>query len=519
MIMKERGKYNLRKRILTYGMYCMASFLIPNILLFDLYNRNHVNSILIFSHVILVAVLLFVTGFFLFIIFKCVVGSVEGALLLAMYFWLSFWLFGGIQRMVQSLSIPLNPISLIALMLMGIIIIAVVFRRYKPPFHKIRPAFNVLVICIITIFTLNVAPAVNHEVTIVRARNQLNEQQVEGGLYLKREFNVESDLPKPDIYWFHMDGMVSIEMLDYFWGTSNDYLREELYQRGFVIYNDAKLNASNTMIAIAALFSPAFYDSFYGERMVSVENKLTEERVLAMNTEMAQMGLTYADDIIPYFELFVALLAGGYEIINTRPHSGVMPNSFEHLTGNQSFITRQWEGLLRGGLMELISLTTPISLPLENIEQVPLMRSHLEGDPEPLARFVWIANVDAHMLDLALRVDPTVTERDPTRYDLYPLGFERAAQFMIMKIDEILERNPHAVIVIQSDHGIHVQSTQQYMLDQGYSLDQVLDLAHSVFSAVRIPDEYGGIEAPIAPLNITRELVNRFVGENYELLP
>jgi hypothetical protein len=57
------------------------------------------------------------------------------------------------------------------------------------------------------------------------------------------------------------------------------------------------------------------------------------------------------------------------------------------------------------------------------------------------------------------------------------------------------------------------------MYGQGYTKEQIVELMHSVFSAVRIPDEYGGLDEPIAPLNITRELINRFVGDNYELLP
>jgi len=86
-------------------------------------------------------------------------------------------------------------------------------------------------------------------------------------------------------------------------------------------------------------------------------------------------------------------------------------------------------------------------------------------------------------------------------------------------IDVILESNPNAVIVIQADHGIHNPGFHVDLLEFGYTEEDIMRLNFSVMSAKRIPPEYGGIEAPIAPLNITRELINRFVGENYELIP
>ena len=54
------------------------------------------------------------------------------------------------------------------------------------------------------------------------------------------------------------------------------------------------------------------------------------------------------------------------------------------------------------------------------------------------------------------------------------------------------------------------------LLDLGYTEDQLMDLWLSVMSAVRIPQQYGDLDEPVDPLYITRLLVNRFVGENYE---
>lgn len=57
------------------------------------------------------------------------------------------------------------------------------------------------------------------------------------------------------------------------------------------------------------------------------------------------------------------------------------------------------------------------------------------------------------------------------------------------------------------------------LLAEDFTEEEDIHLHHSVMSAVRISEQYGGLDMPLDPRNITRELVNRFVGENYELLP
>ena len=86
-------------------------------------------------------------------------------------------------------------------------------------------------------------------------------------------------------------------------------------------------------------------------------------------------------------------------------------------------------------------------------------------------------------------------------------------------IDLILEQDPNAVIVIQSDHGLHIPDTQEFLQEQGFSDEELFLLINSTMSAVRIPEQYGGLGEPLDPRNISRELVNRFVGPNYQLLP
>ena len=475
-----------------------------------------------FVHVLILWMFFAVAGLALFILFRVAVAGVEGALVLSLMFWLSFWLFDVLLNLSRIFTSLIGPRRLMALLFIFFVAAPFIVRRLKSPFMKGRPVFNTLAVCLIGMFFVNLVPGVSHEVSIARAREQMAKTRgsEEMPFYIKKDFKIDPDLPSPDIYWIHIDGLMNIETVEDFWGLCYEHFREEIEGRGFLIYKEATLNAGSTYPALTALLSPGFYDSFFGELLVRKEALLEIERREALRRELAQVGLTYAEDVMPYLELFHGLALKGYAI--SAPVWGEMPTSFEHLVrddvrGNRGW----WVSMQEGYLPELLALATPLDIRVE-IERLPNEVAHLEDGVEPVARFAWRIIHEAHMHNigiLAMEKDPTLAGRDYTRYDLYPLGFEGAIENALRQIDEIFERNPYAVIVLQSDHGFHFFETQQHLLEQGYSLEQVLELNRSAFSAVFIPQKYGGLEAPLAPLNISRELMNRFVGENYELLP
>jgi hypothetical protein len=43
-------------------------------------------------------------------------------------------------------------------------------------------------------------------------------------------------------------------------------------------------------------------------------------------------------------------------------------------------------------------------------------------------------------------------------------------------------------------------------------------MQNQVMSAVRIPETWGGLQEPLDPLDISRVLVNRYVGSNYAMV-
>ena len=518
--MFKKGR-KLDKSCLRKIMYYLSSILMPSILLFVLYNRNHGLNHIVFFHVLIIAGILAISGLLLFVVFRLVTKSMEGALVLALLFWLSFWLYETLLEFLRRLlPVIFLPSRVFVLLLLGIIgVLMLIFRIKKPPFEKIEPAFNILALCLIVMFLFNFIPGANHEITRVKTRAEIARLEYgERPFHIKREFYIDSTLSHPDIYWFHMDGLMSIETVERFWGLNYDHFREELHSRGFLIYENAELNGGFTTSVMPALLSPAFYDSFWSEQLDKVETMLVDEReAYLFGQALASIGLEGYDDLSSYFELFSAFFAGGYEMV-IHTYFEYLPTSFEQLVGGERIGGRGWQLFTRSQLPGLIAMTTPIPMIWhQTIGGYDDRVMHLENI-EPVASFTWFELMDAHMLSMEHRVAEPTEVPNHMRYDLYPtLGFEFAFWRMINEIDVILERNPDAVIVLQSDHGFHLEEIQHHLLEQGYTMEQVLELTHSVLSAVRIPEEYGGLEEPIAPLNITRVLVNRFVGENYEL--
>ncbi|MBN1892265.1 MAG: hypothetical protein JW780_05735, partial [Clostridiales bacterium] len=93
------------------------------------------------------------------------------------------------------------------------------------------------------------------------------------------------------------------------------------------------------------------------------------------------------------------------------------------------------------------------------------------------------------------------------------------SKVLINVIDLILENDPDAVIILQSDHGINCMPQTAFddaFGEENYDINLLLN---STMSAIRVPGKYQNGDEEYAmstPLNISRYLVNRFVGKNYD---
>jgi len=493
-------------------IYYITACLLPNIFLFFQFNQNRVGNIFVVSHVLILAGIFAIAGLLALIVFKHATGSIEGAFLLSIFSWLCFWLFQSILGLLSRV-LPITR-HYVVLLIIGICIVAItiIIRRFKPPFAKIKPLFQILTLSVLILFVMNLIPGISHMITLYQGRRAADEDSYS----IREEFIIDSNLPSPDIFWLHVDGMLSLKTIEKYWDWDFDFFRDELTERGFLIYENASLNTGATALALPALLSPEFYDSFYGELLKSTERYLRDAKFSTIEEELAKVGLDYYWDLVPYFELFNAFLSRGYSIEIINNLHGKLPWTFEHLKTPNYFLGL-WHSSRFADLPVLLELTTPIKMSyFLTYYRFSNDYMQLDSEDESLANFNWLSiNWMSHYYSTS----PVYWQGGYIMEAPYPSNIEENISWFLEIIDEYIENNPNTVIVLQADHGIHIDLFQVHLLDRGYTLDEVLKLYHSVFSAVRIPQEYGGLDAPIAPLNITRELVNRFVGKNYELLP
>jgi len=547
-------------------LHSAAAILFPNMFLFDLYNRNFVLNHIPFINTLIIAGVLSIISFAVFFAFRLIVKSYESAIIMIFLFWTKFWFWGQMYSVVNNLIESFTTQLLLIFLFIIFCVVTISVRRYSPKLNKVSLVFNVLSVCAIVFFIINFAPGLRREVRIIIATRSDN------ALAFMKDFNVDHTLPTPDIYWIHMDGMMSMETVETFFDIPVDTLRDELGKRNFNIYENAELYGGYTKFSLPALFSPAFYDSGYGAILNDVNNMLAVQRHPLLSNRLAQHGFGPSDML--YNETLNALAEKGYYIVPIAQYWGPFMTLYpfdrfycwgiEAQTEADKYI-RIGDTFAKGfiDLFELLSVTTPLAPLMELLQQliteiterdlIPVTERIWTSVPEhtervnfitentlntPHERFIYRALVDSlsapspkftfmtYHFTHPYRWDyPTmnpwydqITEDTP-RLDLHNQVYEYASLVMLNSIDEILERNPNAVIVIQSDHGIHLTDHQEYLLDLGYTEAEILELQFSVMSAVRIPEQYGCLGAPLAPLNISRELVNRFVGENYTLLP
>ncbi|MCL2839406.1 MAG: hypothetical protein FWE05_01420 [Defluviitaleaceae bacterium] len=527
-------------------LYVISASFIPLIFLLNLYSQNVHRANLSFNHLLVWMMLFFIGGLIVYFIYKIIVDDFKGGLLISLLFWVGFWFFENIHTILSRIIDSFPRIFTLALLFVILLVFCAIFLKFKASSLKLKNiffngvlGFRVVFFGLCVLVFFNFAPVVWREIQFYVARRERE-------IYFSRNFYVDSELPSPDIYWLWVDGTLSLEVFEQFFNESKDWARAGFENRNFQIYEYGYMAAAGTVTAFPALFSPNFYDSIYGEILSSFRHYLNYEpdfddsrRNVEILNALSGYGLNIYSDVILNSEFHWALIAADYEIYNIlvppapftsapfhRHYNNVHSETISHFYFNDyNLISNGYQYLFHGNYRELFNLTTPLSLlparssrsSIEFVIDESIVMPHYAT---PLSRNIYrsILNIFDSKLSTFTLVWFPYTHHIPYSSQLgrHTIMFET----VFSTIDLILEHNPNAIIVVQSDHGIHNAAIyQRELLELGYTHEEVLILFESAFSAVFIPEQYGGLDAPLHPLNISRELVNRFVGQNYELLP
>jgi len=543
-------KKKTKKQILYKIIHYITIMAMPNIFLFNVYNQNH--SHIQISHVLILATILAIVSVLGERVIRLLTRSCEGSFLSIFLFWILFWFF---ESLWSRLLLGNSRAVFIAILLFIQMCLVVLFRALSEKLQKGRVTFIALAGVTFVLFLFNSFPIFAALTTNLLFSNTENNWQV------RRYFEIDSTLPNPDIYWLHMDGMISFDNVEYYFDATTDGSRERLLDLGFMINENAEIATRNTPTGVSALLSPDFYDSYLHDLFLEGRYLLGTERIIFYDEMFEHDGISFANDLAPYHELFHAFLEIDYSITmiaSFTPNVYTVIDQFYCLRRTDDMFAVKDEYLEQSkerhfladalDLIELMVMKTPVPGRLANLvsgesdinwQAIPSNYSivdsltentlnlhherqlyqalihHIETTHTNSPLLTYITLDFAHAWGWEWQVDGDVSSED---FHLYPISHEYSLYVMFSMIDMILERNSDALIVIQADHGIHFDPTHYALLDAGFTEEEVLRLYNSTISAVRIPEQYGGLDTPLDPLNITRELVNRFVGENYQLL-
>ena len=554
-------------------LYLCAAAALPCIFLFYLFNGNKYMNYLFISHFLLAALVLALVSTLLFFLFRKITASAEGAVLMLLPWWLWFWFFGAMANTLDA-YLPRHAYLLLfaaIVLLMGGL--AVCFARLRGALSGKAGIIWGLAIVICGLFLMNVVPALYTELYLP-LRASFKDKPYD----IKTEFTVDLNLPSPNIYWLHVDEGMGFSAVEKYFNDPQEGLKAELTSRGFVLNESAHLNGGYTDSALPAMFSPNFHDSYYGAVLSQNEHLLRRERNTNINKTLNEDGVYLHDDIIPRHELFQAFAAKDYRQIHiagytrrflplidilydTRPGYTEKPlfmaGSEDSSWSSDNDKYSDFRGILKASTpltivladrvetghgtavpyyeeaVDYLAAQTILGLPREGEtlrDDIPVWRMLMDSFAVAGPKICYVEIYVPHALSdgrgyTKLYQTGQITNPSPdNNYNvdlLYLPQYKYGMEVLLLTMDLILAHDPTAVIMAQGDHGIHIMDSQWYMLDSGKTQAEIIEMNHSTISALRIPDEYAGF-APWAkaanPLNVSRLLVNSYVGPNYDLL-
>lgn len=376
----------------------------------------------------------------------------------------------------------------------------------------------------------------------------------------KTTFMLDDATPSPNVYWFLCDGMLGFDAMEQYFGDDQKQLTEELTRRGFGINRNATFEAGHwTRIAIPALMCPDYYDAYLSDLLKSNEKAvgmrdrtdlgldnareynetISAFRLKGYTTTVISINGPYFYPTTDFFYYIDARFQSPQDYVTVpklvaniqhenEPYDdarlyayqlgeiflgGIPGLLYDKLFPSSNMVEKALEtdfsgasDILLGGNYGKINTALVISL-YDAIHSPAVASPKLVMIHDFLGHFPFDMDENGNLVENA---DDIASYAGQHTY---------AGKVLINMIDLILEADPDAVIVLQADHGLHTMTSEQ--ITDAFGSDAVLDIWNSVFSAVRIPEKFqhGDEQALLSnPLNISRYIVNHFVGNNYSYL-
>jgi len=397
----------------------------------------------------------------------------------------------------------------------------------------------------------------------------------------KKNFYTDYSISEqPNVYWIHCDGMLNFSTVEKYFGDSQDAFREELRSRGFTINEIANFEANrSTTVAVPALFCPDFYDHYLSDM---IRDPSSDHRALTLKSQAVLREARLNNETISAFtakgyEINTVALIDQYFFPTTDAfYFPLDTDGCGHFTKcigllypyklakqprltevqamecinrsevNTFMLTFFRPGASLFGLKKMApedlfaSYSTSAEVMSPVLTNAELSALFMNGDAsvshayfaQALARILNEAPEDRPQFNLLMSIlfhDPYIFDENgmlmenssPGDAKNYYKQHVYGSMVLINMIDMILLKDPDAVIILQADHGLNAHYEWELDRSFGEGNYDLLELGNSTMSAIRIPERYQNGKEGYAiqnPLNISRYLINSYVGKNYDYL-
>lgn len=548
----------------------VSGIFVPLIRLFFLYNRNA--SYVPYMGVLVVMGLIIVMFSALFWLVMLIFKSPLSAFLSCLIGWITIESVRPLGQWLGSqLGLQHNRMLLICLLAV-ILIVAVCFltKRIQKPIESIS---RISILFFGILFFLNAGRFFCEALTAHRAQSQ-------SAIY-KTSFIItqpKDEYSHADVYWLHLDGMMAPEAFEKYFNVKQNALINGLNARGFERNRtSSKSPFRSTDVALPALVSPYFYDHFLDDERSSLDAaRETSARfsvyrdVIAKARLQKEMLGAFAQAGYNTVSVSPAAYESHYMTISDKSYSvsknasgkafvslSLLHDDYEQVCVKGDSFSAYFDNLLLDSFLD--EYMTPFSTAIQflysdkdNIygETEDITQSVLETESGILSpafdRDYWAARnatiayavneaamneqPDMIMLYLTDTHPPCIYDNNGQAIPLkeqrmlsaYKGSYAYFSEILLTIVDHILLQDPDAVIVLQADHGFRIQDKDHEARETFGDDASINELALSALSAIRVPEPCkDGTEsfAVLSPLNMSRYLVNRFVGEgNYDYI-
>jgi hypothetical protein len=515
ILMRNSKEFYAMPKKLTFSqiterlIYLLAVILAPGIPLFFLYSQNAAQGLL-FKHFLITGGVLAVISLAIYLPVSKLFLRRRRAMILIALCWAAFWFFHPLGKIIAMGDANYSQRKTALYLLVFIVIAAFILRRI----NMSRLAANTTAVLLCLLFAFNFIPEVL-AVSAGEKQRVYNERTGELPYEIKTVFNIDPSLPHPNVYWLHMDGMMGFDAVERYFNDPQTALKNDLAWRGFVINKGARLEAGYTYIAIPAMTSPVFYDSYLAAEFARVAQLTRNPRQNSLSMSMTERGFSL-DVIYPQIEILKALSDAGYINIGNRritasKNVDIQINGHEVINDLGSFREKDIKFNKIVDFINLITDAGALSVVKSKIDEIlEKKRPAVNTQPIPsyqetvdkyvtgsdsdnymaevvkamkyaasiqTPHFVYFTNGTTHCNNLTnsyeiggvtydvpigrtfiLDENGNVYKKrldDPNDVHLYLPQHKYTVKQMIAQIYTMIENDPDAVIILQGDHGIH----------------------------------------------------------------